>query len=222
VTRRFRFSDPEEDTWHWFEVGDDGWALRQAGFDRAREIPYLPEWRPERADHTDGGASVAASQAQLSAVREQFGLFGVQLYEAVYGVLGEGPVEEPPGAVPVTEAVFERAWRTAMMDRHFSRYDTGPLPQGARVTGTVRALPWGAGRTGLVVDIGQTVGAFVDVLHLPHEAEDWPPVDTVTEFEVTTIRFYDWKPGERPGAQIRLRPTATPPPGEPWPRPGPR
>ncbi|TGA88703.1 hypothetical protein [Streptomyces sp. MZ04] len=40
---------------------------------------------------------------------------------------------------------------------------------------------------------------------------------TVTEFEVTTVHFH-FESGGAP--QIRLRPTATPPPGRPWPRPG--
>ncbi|WP_157878200.1 hypothetical protein [Streptomyces torulosus] len=221
MTRRFRCTDPEQDLQHWFEVGDDGRVLRQATFDSRRELPPLPEWLTKRPDETSGAASVAASRAYLTATREEHGPLAGQLYEAVYGVLVEGPVEEPPEAVPVTEEGFEQAWRAALRDRHFSRYDTGPLPQGARLTGTVSALPWGPGLTGMVVDIGRPVGAFVDVLHLPREAEDWPAVGTVTEFEVVTIRFY-LEPGTCPGLQLRLRPTATPAPGEPWPSPVPR
>ncbi|MGW0840676.1 hypothetical protein ACWD26_11015 [Streptomyces sp. NPDC002787] len=220
MKRRFRFTDPDEDTWYWFEVGRDGRALRQVVFEGAREIPPVPEVLGQRAPDTfegmPGGAAVAAEQDQLALIRERFGLIGAQLHEAVYGVLDEDPVGEPPDAVPVTEAQFERAWRVAVRDRHFTRYDTGPLPEGTRLTGTVSALPWGPGLTGLLVDIGlPPLVAFVDVLHLPRQTEDWPPVGTVTEFEVTSIRFHT-------GLQVRLRPTATPPPGEPWPRPGPR
>lgn len=222
VTRRFRCHVPEDDAWYWFETGDDGWVLRQAVFEGALAVPPLPEGLRDEHEGVAGGASVAASQAQLTLVREEFGLLGVQFYEAVYGVLAEGPVEVPPGAKDVTKDEFDRAWRTAVRHRHFTRYDSGPLPEGTRVPGMVSALPWGAGRTGLAVDIGMPGRGFVDMLLLPRAAEDWPPVGTVTEFEVVTVRFDLDPERERRDLEIRLRPTATPSPGEPWPRPGPR
>ncbi|NGO08897.1 hypothetical protein G5C60_15120 [Streptomyces sp. HC44] len=218
MTRRFRIQVPEEGCWYWFEVEEDGWASREAVFDATLEVPRLPEPFERLAGSPAGGASVAASLAELSVVREKFGLVGVQLYETVYGVLAEGPVERPPHAEDVTEAEFERAWSAAVRHRHFTRYDTGPLPVGSCVTGTVSALPWGPGRTGLFVDIGSPAAGFVDMGWLPHDPDGWPPVGTVAEFEVVTIRF-DLRP-EYTGLQVRLRPTATPPPGEPWPRPG--
>ncbi len=159
---------------------------------------------------------MAVAQAQLALVRERFGRLGVQLHQAVYGTFTEGAVEVPPEAVDVAESEFERAWSTAVRHRHFSHYDTGPLPEGALLTGMVCALPWGPGRTGLFVDINAPVDAFVDIAWLPFDPGDWLAVGTVAEFEVVSLRFSSARP------QVRLRPTAAPPPGEPWPHPVPR
>ena len=69
------------------------------------------------------------------------------------------------------------------------------LPVGEHVTGRVsRILKPGA--IGLFVDLGQEPGGFVDVLWLPHEPGKWPPVGTMTTFEVL-----QHKPG-----QVRLFP----------------
>ncbi|MFB7090388.1 hypothetical protein [Streptomyces sp. NPDC056296] len=224
MTRRTRFPGPREGLWLWYEIGEDGHALRQAAFDRSLPVPPAgdPLYRTDcrMGGVTEGGASVAASRDDLRLTLERFGPDGVRLYETVYGVLTDGPVEVPPGAEDVTGAEFERAWVTARRHRHFTRHRTGPLPEGSLVTGTVTALPWGPGLTGLVVDIDRPGRAFVDFGQLPPRGEDWPPVGTVTEFEVVQIRF-DVRP-ERPDLQIRLRPTAVPPPGGPWPRRGPR
>ncbi|WP_345493483.1 hypothetical protein [Nocardia callitridis] len=54
----------------------------------------------------------------------------MQFYEAVYGVMAEGFVDTSAGMVAVERAVFEQAWTAALRHRHFSRYDTGPLPVG--------------------------------------------------------------------------------------------
>ncbi|MFF2501947.1 hypothetical protein ACFVTY_00915 [Streptomyces sp. NPDC058067] len=221
MTRRFRCYAPEDDAWSWYETGDDGRPRREAVFAGALPVPTLPEpfSEPLSARGTDAGgtprgAAVAASCDQLRVVREEFGPLGVQLYEAVYGVMTPGPVVVPGDAEPVTEAEFESAWARAVFHRHFTRYDSGPLPQGARVTGTVSVLPWGPGRTGLFVALDALdVPAFVDMAWLPRDPGDWPPVGTVAAFEVTTIRF-DLRP-EYTGLQVRLRPTAVPPPGEP-------
>ncbi|MEU5996718.1 hypothetical protein [Streptomyces sp. NPDC047197] len=182
----------------WFETGSDGIAVRQASF-------------------TDplGAASVAASRTELTWALDEFEPLGAQLYEARYGVLLDGPVD---GGEQVSEAEFDAAWRHARHSRHTTAAETdGPLPQGTRLTGTVSELPWGPGRTGLFVDLGLPIVGFVDLGHLPLTPADWPGVGTVTEFEVTTVRF-NFEPRGAP--QIRLRPTATPPPGRPWRRPG--
>ncbi|WP_437096762.1 hypothetical protein [Streptomyces sp. enrichment culture] len=51
---------------------------------------------------------------------------------------------------------------------------------------------------GIFVDIGLTVGGFVDVVLLPREAKDWPVEGTVTDFEIW------WADEHR---QIRLKPS---------------
>ncbi|MER5623683.1 hypothetical protein ABT061_21870 [Streptosporangium sp. NPDC002544] len=51
--------------------------------------------------------------------------------------------------------------------------------------------------TGIFVDLHLLVVGFVDVLLLPYDADRWPTVGTVTDFEI-------WWMDERP--QIRLKP----------------
>jgi hypothetical protein len=219
MTRRLRFPAAEEGAWYWYELGADGRALRQAVFDRSLPVPRAGDPFSYVTESTSGGASIAASRADLSLVHARFGPEGVRFYETVYGVLTDGPVEAPEDAEKVTEAEFQRAWDTAARQRRFTRHRTGPLPEGSVVTGTVRGLPTVPGCTGVHVDIGRIGRGFVDVCHLPRRAEDWPPIGTVTEFEVVQGRLHT-RPG-RADLEIRLRPTATPPPGAPWPRPGP-
>ncbi|MGW8631958.1 hypothetical protein [Streptomyces sp. NPDC055793] len=67
---------------------------------------------------------------------------------------------------------------------------------GQRVAGRVVQIPR-PGTIGIFVDIGLTVGGFVDVLLLPEDASRWLAVGTETEFEV-------WWVDERP--QVRLKP----------------
>jgi len=69
------------------------------------------------------------------------------------------------------------------------------FPVGEEVTGRVRRVPK-PGVIGLFVDLGQKPEGFVDVLQLPREPRQWPPVGTVTTFEVLQ---------HRPG-QLRLSP----------------
>ncbi|GHE73673.1 hypothetical protein GCM10017778_68720 [Streptomyces vinaceus] len=64
-------------------------------------------------------------------------------------------------------------------------------------TGTVVTVPW-PGAIGIFVDIGLSVGGFVDVVLLPSEDEDWPVEGTVAEFEI-------WWADSR--QQIRLKPS---------------
>ncbi|MGW6058628.1 hypothetical protein [Streptomyces sp. NPDC055189] len=194
MTYWFHRADAGSDDW--FETGDDAIVVRQASFRG-----------PQGADRP---ASVAAARSELAWVLDKFEPFGARLYEARYGALLDGPVS----GEPVSEADFETAWQRARHGRNTGARETGgPLPRGTRLTGTVSVLPWGAGTVGLFVDLGLPVIGFVDMLQLPFDPDDWPDVGTVTEFEVGTVRFH-LEPRSAP--QIRLRPTATPPPGEPW------
>ncbi|MFF9983052.1 hypothetical protein [Streptomyces erythrochromogenes] len=63
--------------------------------------------------------------------------------------------------------------------------------------GTVVKVPQ-PGAIGIFVDIGLSVGGFVDVLLLPSEGEDWPSEGTVADFEI-------WWADSR--QQIRLKPS---------------
>ncbi|MFI7349866.1 hypothetical protein ACIBSR_26905 [Streptomyces sp. NPDC049936] len=63
--------------------------------------------------------------------------------------------------------------------------------------GTVVRVPQ-HGAIGIFVDIGLSVGGFVDGLLLPNEGEDWPVEGTVADFEI-------WWADSR--QQIRLKPS---------------
>ncbi|GAA2777295.1 hypothetical protein [Streptomyces showdoensis] len=63
--------------------------------------------------------------------------------------------------------------------------------------GTVVKVP-GPGAIGIFVDIGLSVGGFVDVPLLPSEGEDWSAEGTVADFEI-------WWADSR--QQIRLKPS---------------
>jgi hypothetical protein len=69
------------------------------------------------------------------------------------------------------------------------------FPVGEEITGQVIHIPR-PGTIGLLVDLGHEPQGFVDVLHLPRDPDQWPPVETVTAFEVLQ---------HRPG-QVRLFP----------------
>ncbi|MFF1692587.1 hypothetical protein ACFVXC_03035 [Streptomyces sp. NPDC058257] len=197
MTYWFHQADAGSDDW--FETQGEAIAVRQASF---------------RGPH--GPASVASSRPELAWVLDKFEMLGAQLYEAKYGELANGPVSI---GEPVSEADFEAAWQRARHSRNVSAPETGgPLPHGTRLTGTVSVLPWGPGTVGLFVDLGLPIAGFVDMLQLPFDPEDWPDAGTVAEFEVATVAFHLEPPRSAP--QIRLRPTATPPPGRRWPRPG--
>ncbi|MFI7595435.1 hypothetical protein [Micromonospora sp. NPDC049359] len=69
------------------------------------------------------------------------------------------------------------------------------LPVGEHITGQVVRVPR-PGAIGLLVDLGQELEGFVDVLVLPHDPAEWPSVGAVMTFEVLQ---------HRPG-QVRLFP----------------
>lgn len=60
------------------------------------------------------------------------------------------------------------------------------LPVGEHVTGRVAHIP--ARGIGIFVDLGQDPMGFVDVLHLPHDPDEWPAAGTATTFEVLQHR----------------------------------
>jgi hypothetical protein len=57
------------------------------------------------------------------------------------------------------------------------------LPEGSRITATIRAVPW-PGAVGVFVDLPHGMAGFVDVLSLPRDADQWPQLGQVLEFEV--------------------------------------
>ncbi|MEU5265626.1 hypothetical protein [Amycolatopsis sp. NPDC021455] len=62
-------------------------------------------------------------------------------------------------------------------------------PVGDHVRGKVTLIPR-PGTIGLFVDLGGPPTGFVDVVHLPRSAGQWPAVGTVTDFEVLQHRHH--------------------------------
>ncbi|UUU38118.1 hypothetical protein [Streptomyces sp. NBC_00162] len=81
-------------------------------------------------------------------------------------------------------------------DAEWARIRRG-LRFGQVFEGTVAQVPR-PGAIGIFVDIGLSVGGFVDALWLPDESEDWPAEGTVADFEI-------WWADSR--QQIRLMPS---------------
>ncbi|BCJ26890.1 hypothetical protein [Actinocatenispora sera] len=70
-------------------------------------------------------------------------------------------------------------------------------PTGDQVQGRISDKPWGDGRTGVIVDLGtRPPFGFIDALHLPYQAQQWPAIGREAPFEVLQ---------HRPG-QVRLYP----------------
>lgn len=187
---------------HWVETSDDGAVLRRIEFDSAAANP-VPEHLWAGDEDGVGCARAAASAMEIASVRERFGDVGVWCYEAVRGALGD-PVPEPTSIEEVRAAEFEDAWDTAVRHRSFVPCVDGPLPEGASIAGTVEALPWGRGKTGVYVDLGMPIPGFVDVANLPPAPEDWPGIGMMATFEVVRVRVH--RVGESTGLQIGLRP----------------
>ncbi|UFS94130.1 hypothetical protein [Nocardia huaxiensis] len=188
---------------HWLELSDEGAVLRRIEFDSAAPDPLPEQLKPQHSDYP-GAAAVAASTAEFVSVRSRFGDSGAWVYEALRGIPA-AESEPPADADDVTGDEFERAWNHAVVQRNFTPCDGGPLPEGSRVTGTVEALPWGPGQTGILVDIGIPIPGFVDRAHLPADPAEWPSIGVRGTFEVLQIRFSQWEDTAR--LQIRLRPT---------------
>jgi hypothetical protein len=58
------------------------------------------------------------------------------------------------------------------------------FPVGERVRGAISTVPLGAGRAGVLVDLGRPPDGWVDVLHLPEDPANWPAIGTTGRFEV--------------------------------------
>ncbi|GAA2241318.1 hypothetical protein GCM10010413_49580 [Promicromonospora sukumoe] len=193
MLRRFRAYWADEDEWHWFELDDEGYASRHVVLRSGEPI-------------------VAARQDRLLDSRDRAGLLGVQLYEAVYGVLAEGVVGTPPSAIPVEVDEFDHVFQAAENQRRFERTTTGPFPYGSLVQGTFGTNPWPPGATGTYVDIGHSpVHGFVDALWFHHNRASWPVPGTQAEFRVVDLRWHS--------LQLRLEPSKVPHPDLPWPQP---
>lgn len=72
-------------------------------------------------------------------------------------------------------------------------------PLGSQLTGrfTRWILPERPGTAGMVIELYDATVGYVDILALPTEPEDWPPIGTTTTFEVSQHRL----------GSIRLLPT---------------
>jgi hypothetical protein len=192
VERRFRAYWPDEDEWHSFELDDEGYVARHVVI---------------RADEP----IVAARLDEVIALRDGVGLLGVQLHEAVYGVLAEGVVEAPPGAIPVEADEFDRVYRRAVNHRNFAQPTTGPFPHGSLINGTFGPNPWPSGVTGTYVDIGHhPVHGFVDAMWFFQNQVSWPEPGVEAQFRVVDIRPHT--------LQLRLEPSSNRHAGSAWPQ----
>ncbi|MFI6876589.1 hypothetical protein ACIBL6_24465 [Streptomyces sp. NPDC050400] len=213
MTQWFRSS--EGALHRWVEVDEGGLVLREALFDeRVRPPDLLPPSRPVPW----GAAVVAASRPELARVTWRFGTLGARIYHRIYGRITARtrPAATVSDVEPVSRSDFAVVWGRARSDRQCTRRLDGPLPDGTRVTGTVEAVPWGPGVTGLFVRPAPEVPfqAFVDMGALPGVPEQWPAVGTAGEFEVLDVRI-DAEFERMPNIQVRLRPTAPLPPAVP-------
>ena len=99
MTTWFRTYDEDADLWLYFEVGADGWAMRQVEL-RASDL----------------GAVTAASLEEVLHLRDHADLAAMQRYEQEFGVLSEGSLDgwrEQSGVEEVAQGEFERVWREA-------------------------------------------------------------------------------------------------------------
>ncbi|MCC3772641.1 hypothetical protein [Streptomyces sp. UNOC14_S4] len=99
MTTWFRSYDEDEDLWLYFEVDDEGWAVRQAEVRRVDARPVT-----------------AASQEEVLYLREHAEIAAMVRYEEQYGILSELPLEDwqdEPGVVEVSPEEFERLWAEA-------------------------------------------------------------------------------------------------------------
>lgn len=94
-----RAYDGESDVWSYFELDDEGWALRQVQLQGLHGQPVT-----------------AASLAEVIELRDRGDLAVMAAYERQYGVLAEGTLrgwKEADGAAEITRQEFESTWAAA-------------------------------------------------------------------------------------------------------------
>jgi hypothetical protein len=99
MTSWFRTYYEDEDLWLYFEVDDDGWAVRQV-----------------EARGADSEPVTAASLEEVLHLRDHADLAAMGRYERQYGVLAEGSLDgwqEQPQAAEIPAAEFEQLWAEA-------------------------------------------------------------------------------------------------------------
>ncbi|MFE5029249.1 hypothetical protein ACFRAO_39650 [Streptomyces sp. NPDC056656] len=99
MTRWIRTYYDEDDTWSYFELDDEEWAVRQVDLRG-----------PGR--HSVTGASLS----EVLATRDEAGLTAMARYELRYGVLAEGSLDgwqEAQCAAEISAGEFERLWTAA-------------------------------------------------------------------------------------------------------------
>ncbi|MFJ8364528.1 hypothetical protein [Streptomyces sp. NPDC093984] len=99
MTRWIQAYFSEDDVLSYFELGDDGWALRQVDLEGLRHAPVT-----------------AAALTEVLELRDNADLTAMADYERKYGVLAEGRLdgwEDTEGAAEITEDTFERIWLAA-------------------------------------------------------------------------------------------------------------
>lgn len=101
MTTWFRTYDRDEDLWLYFEVDDQGWAIRQVDIRGADAQPM-----------------VAASLDEVLRMRDRADLAAMARYERQFGVLAEGSLDgwqDQPQAGEISADEFERLWAAARL-----------------------------------------------------------------------------------------------------------
>ncbi|MGW0803620.1 hypothetical protein [Nonomuraea sp. NPDC002799] len=99
MARWIRLYHPAENTWSFYELDDQEWAVRQIDLQG-------PDQRP----------TTAADLDEVLRLRDQYGLAELQAYERRYGVLAEGSLEgwqDADQATEITRQAFETLWTEA-------------------------------------------------------------------------------------------------------------
>lgn len=99
VTAWISYHFEDDDVWLYYEVCDDGWALRQVDL-------AGPELRPV----------TAAALDEVLYIRDHRDLAAMVAYEREYGVLAEGSLagwEDVEGVTAIEAGEFERIWLAA-------------------------------------------------------------------------------------------------------------
>ncbi|MEU8147961.1 hypothetical protein [Nonomuraea sp. NPDC048901] len=105
MARWIRLYHPAEDTWFYYELDDQEWAVRQIDLQGPDQCP-----------------TAAAALDEVFRLRDQHGLAELQAYEHRFGVLAEGSLEgwqDADQAAEITRQEFEAIWIQAR--QHLAR-----------------------------------------------------------------------------------------------------